>query len=75
VVPLTFSTPADYDKFAQDDEVEFTNFAKELKAGGEITGRNKTKNFEFKCKSGLSGRELEVVLAGGTLNFTRQTAK
>ncbi|MGH7142693.1 MAG: aconitase family protein, partial [Planctomycetota bacterium] len=75
VVPLTFVTPADYDRFNLDDEVEFPKFAEELRAGADLTGRNKTKNFEFKCKSGLSGRELEVVLAGGTLNFTRQTAK
>ncbi|MBI5887817.1 MAG: aconitate hydratase [Deltaproteobacteria bacterium] len=74
ILPLTFANPADYDAIAADDELEFNN----LKAGlhsDTITLKNVTKHTEIKLKHGYSPRQVDTLLAGGTLNYTTAKGK
>lgn len=74
ILPLTFANAADYDAIAADDELEFNN----LKAGlhsDTITLKNVTKGKEIKLKHGYSPRQVDTLLAGGTLNYTKAKGK
>jgi aconitate hydratase len=71
IVPLTFVDPADYDSVEQGDVLEITSVADGIRSG-EVTVGNKTKGTKFKCKTDLSGRAAETLLAGGKINYTKQ---
>jgi aconitate hydratase len=72
ILPLTFENPADYDGIQDGDELEMPGINKSL-SGETVTLRNVTKGKEIKLKHGFSTRQVETILAGGTLNYT--TAK
>jgi len=72
ILPLTFVNPADYDGISDGDDLEMTG----LKGGFSsetVALKNLTKGTEIKLKHGYSPRQVETILAGGTLNYT--TAK
>ncbi len=50
------------------------NARNQVKNGSELLIKNKTKNREFKVKVALSGRQVEMILAGGLLNYTRKNS-
>ncbi len=71
ILPLTFETPVDYDSIADNDELELPAVRKELSSGSAtVTLKNSTKGREIKLKHGFSKRQIETLLAGGTLNYT-----
>ncbi|MFQ5464702.1 MAG: aconitate hydratase [Thermodesulfobacteriota bacterium] len=70
ILPLTFSDPGDYDSIDDGDELELTGLRKGLTAGDRVTMKNKTKGTEIKLNHGFSTRQVDTVLAGGTLNYT-----
>jgi len=70
ILPLTFADPGDYDSIDDGDELEFTGLRKELTAGDTVTMKNKTKGTEIKLTHGFSTRQVDTILAGGTLNYT-----
>ena len=72
ILPLTFENPVDYDGIDDGDELELPGINKSL--GNEaVILRNVTKGKEIKLRHGYSPRQVETILAGGTLNYT--TAK
>lgn len=72
IVPLMFADAWDYDTLEQGDELLIENIREQLKAGHEVMVRNLTKNASIAAKHDLSPREVEIVLAGGKLNYVRQ---
>jgi len=72
IVPLMFADPSDYDTLDQGDELLFENIREQLKRGHEITVTNLTKNATIAAKHDLSPREVDIILAGGKLNYVRQ---
>ncbi len=70
ILPLTFENPADYDAVADGDELELPGLKAALNSGGPLTLRNVTKGKDCKVKHGFSPRQVETILAGGTLNYT-----
>jgi len=74
ILPLEFSNPADYDSISQGDSLELVGVTDALKNGSEITVKNLTKGNEFKIKYDLSKRAVDVLLSGGKINFTKNTA-
>lgn len=70
IIPLVFINPSDYDKIDRDDILEMPSIKKELD-NGTITVINKTKNLEMKVKVDTSGRFIDILKAGGLLNFVR----
>jgi aconitate hydratase len=75
IVPLVFENPADYDAMAQGDEIVIEGFKKALETGGKIVIKNKTKGKDIPVKHGMSGRDRNIVLAGGTLNYIKSRNK
>ncbi len=72
ILPLTFINAADYDKLNQEDVLEITGVRSELTAGKTLNVRNVTQGYDFEAQFDLSQRQIDILLAGGLLNYTRQ---
>ncbi len=72
IVPMTFVDEADYDRIKNGDQLVIENIRDGIKAGNELVIRNKTGNYDIRARISLSGRQIEMILAGGLLNFTRK---
>ena len=70
IIPLTFKDPADYDSISLLDEISFPNIREEVISGAEITVVSGGK--PFKAELEVSDRQRQALLAGGTLNYTKQ---
>ena len=71
ILPMTFQNEADYDKIDMGDELVIDNAIEQVKKADTITVKNITKGYEFKVDISLSDRQVQMILAGGLLNFTR----
>jgi aconitate hydratase len=71
ILPLTFKSEADYAKIAQGDEIEIKGVTQALREGGPILARNPSKGVEFELAHSLSGRQKEILLAGGALSLQK----
>jgi len=75
ILPVVFTKESDYDSVAQGDELVIEGIHSALEsAEGELTVTNHTKGGSFKGIAKLSEHELEVILAGGLLPFTKKQA-
>ncbi len=72
ILPLTFKNSDDYDKIEENDILELTNIIESLKNSSTIIIKNKTKGTTFEAIHGLENRAVDVMLAGGKLNYTKQ---
>ncbi len=75
ILPMTFVNAADYDKIKQEDVLEITDVRKALKAGNRLTVKNATQGYTFEAQFDLSPRQIDILLAGGQLNYTKAAAK
>lgn len=75
ILPMTFADEADYDRISQGDVLVLENAVEQIKAGNELVLTNKTKNTKIKVITALSGRQTDMMLAGGLLNYTRKQSK
>lgn len=76
ILPLTFVNEADYDAISQGDELVLDNVRAEIEAGkSELTVVNKTTGKEIPVLCELSGRTKDIILAGGLLDYTRESMK
>jgi aconitate hydratase len=72
IVPLILADPKDYDLVSQLDDVEIPGIAETLKGStGGFELIDKTAGVNIKLTHDLSDREVEVVLAGGRLNYIK----
>jgi aconitate hydratase len=75
ILPATFVNPADYDTFAQGDELVIENARGQIAEHPEnITLTNKTKGLTYQITSPLTERQRHIILAGGTLAYARLAA-
>ena len=72
IVPIEFDDPADYDKISADDEIEIPALLEAVEAKDTVTLINKTAGTELTGKLTLSGRDRDILLAGGLLAYTRK---
>ncbi len=73
IVPMTLQNPDDYDKFAQGDEIAICDFAAAVAGKTEATLVNVTTGEKATLCLAFSPRQREILLAGGTLNYTKQS--
>jgi len=71
ILPLTFVEASDYDSVSQGDELEIPNVREAIKSGPEITVHNKSRGTQLKARHDLTARQLEIMLAGGMLNYIK----
>ncbi|QII10664.1 aconitate hydratase [Candidatus Kuenenia stuttgartiensis] len=72
ILPLTFTEENDYLVLDQGDSLELVDIKKQLKPGGILVVHNRTKNKEIKVTHLLSSREIDILFAGGLLNYQAQ---
>jgi aconitate hydratase len=72
ILPLTFVNEADYDKINQGDELELPNVKEAVAEGKQIVLVNKTNGAEIPVNCNLGGRNKEIILAGGLLNYLKK---
>jgi len=72
IIPMTFENEADYDEIDMGDELVIENARDQIKNGSSIVVKNVTKGKDIKVNVSLSERQVEMILAGGLLNYTRQ---
>lgn len=75
IIPLTFVNEADYDRINQGDELELKGIRAAIEGAASVQLTNKTKGETYDLTYDLSDRQREMLLAGGLLNYTRETSK
>ena len=73
ILPLNFENEADYDKISQGDELNLPNIKEEIEAGKSVVLKNLTTGESYELKYDLSKRQKDIILAGGLLNYTRES--
>ena len=71
ILPLPFANEADYDHIEQGDELEIANVRGAIRQGATVRIRNVTRGSEFMARHNLSPRQVEMLLAGGALNYVK----
>jgi len=74
IVPMTLACEADYDKFAEGDELSIVGFADAIKNKGEVSLVNKTSGAEARLLLNLTERQRSILAAGGLLNYTKNNS-
>lgn len=73
ILPLNFKCEADYDKISQDDELSMPNIKSEILNNKPVILQNLTTGESYELKYDLSKRQKDIILAGGLLNYTRES--
>lgn len=71
ILPLTFKNEADYDRISLMDEVVLPDVRACLEQGRDVTLENRTTGESFPLNAAFSRRQVEMLLAGGLLDYTR----
>ena len=75
ILPLTFANPGDYDKIDQGDRLQLPMAADILSTGADLSVKNLTKGVDIQVTYSLTRRQIQIVRAGGLLNYTRGGGK
>ncbi len=70
IIPLTFTSEADYGAAAEGMKVQFPDLRTEIQQGNQVTAVFGDKTVKLDCT--LGEREKSVLLAGGKLNYTKE---
>ena len=71
ILPLVFANAADYDPVEQGDEWEISGVHAALQTGTEMAVRNLTQNRVLTLTYNLTRRQVDILLAGGLLNYVK----
>jgi aconitate hydratase len=74
ILPLTFENEADYDTLDLLDDLVINNIDKDIYTG-KLKVENRSKGTSFTVIADLSQREIEILLCGGKLNYTKELMK
>lgn len=69
IIPLTFVNPEDYAKVEQNDKLRIKNLQDCLVKNQPIILENLTKNLSYSLEHKLSKRQIDTLLAGGTIGL------
>ena len=71
ILPLTFRDPADYEKISQGDKLRLSNILSGMQAG-ELVLTDENNGAEIALVCDLTQRQIDIVTAGGLLNYTKE---
>ncbi len=74
IIPFTFKNAEDYDKISVNDELQLPGIRDVIANGKEAVLKNITTGEEYKLDYSLSQRQVDVLLAGGLLDYTRENS-
>jgi aconitate hydratase len=72
ILPLLFASEDDYERIDQGDTIELPRAKEDIQKGEVVKAVNTTKGFDFQLKHALSARQIEILLAGGRLQYTKE---
>jgi aconitate hydratase len=72
ILPLTFADPADYERIVEGDLLALSDICRAIREARPIEVVNETQNETYMAEHELSDRQLQTVLAGGTINLFRK---
>ncbi len=75
ILPLTFANPSDYEKINLNDVILFENLTNALQTGHEITAKFEKSSQTFKLNHRFSKRQVEILIAGGLINWIKNHVK
>ncbi len=73
ILPLNFANAEDYDKITQGDELSLKGIKNAIINNEPAVLVNLTTNEEYEIKYDLSQRQKDIILAGGLLNYTKES--
>ncbi len=71
ILPITFADENDYDRLNQDDVLVIQNVREKITTGNEFFVTIKGKEEQILVRHAMSERQLEVMLAGGLINWVK----
>ena len=74
ILPFTFVNEADYDRISLGDSLSLPNIRECVKSGAPIELKNETTGETYALNNNFSERQIELLLAGGLLDYTRNNA-
>ncbi len=74
ILPLTFKDERDYESLEPGDRLRIEQIRDCLKVNGSLILQNVTQGRASEASHGLNQREIDILLAGGLLNYTRMSA-
>ncbi len=72
ILPLILADEGDYESIRQGDTIELKDIRRVLKKGDPVIVKNITRNIQVKVFHNLTPRQIDIILAGGLLNHTRE---
>ncbi|MBQ4081880.1 MAG: aconitate hydratase [Clostridia bacterium] len=72
ILPLTFANEADYDRVSQGDRLCLPDVRARLQKGEALTLVNETTGETIELAHALSDRQVQILLCGGLLDYTRE---
>ncbi len=75
IMPFTFANADDYDKIDTDDALALEGIRANIENGSKVVLKNITKGEEYELCYDYSERQTAMILAGGLLNYTKNSAK
>lgn len=75
VLAMTFADPSDYDQIEMNEIIELKDVIGSLQKSKEVIVTLKNKNKKIKLHHQLSDRQIEVLKAGGLINWVKQNKK
>ena len=73
ILPLNFANPDDYDKITQGDELSLKGIKNAIINNEPAVLVNLTTGESYAIKYDLSQRQKDIILAGGLLNYTKES--
>ena len=75
IIPFTFANENDYDKISVNDELCLEGIRESIANVTDVTLKNLTTGESYKLDYQLSERQRDILLAGGLLDYTRESQK
>lgn len=75
ILPLVFEDAHEFEKIDLGDRLQISNLRSSLRVNGFLKIADATRQRTFEVSHGLNQREIEILLAGGLLNYTRENFK
>jgi aconitate hydratase len=74
IIPFEFANAEDYGSIDQYDIIQMENLKENLMEGKLQTAVNETKNITYELTHNLSERQVQVILAGGVINYLKMSS-
>ncbi|UCE28500.1 MAG: aconitate hydratase, partial [Candidatus Bathyarchaeota archaeon] len=71
IIPLTFKSESDYNQIDSGDEIEIPNIRVLISKNEPLIAKNLAKRKDFEVNYNLSGRQRNILLAGGMLSYIK----